>query len=165
MNSEQEARRCYPICLKARSIRNGSLLPLPLNYVVIYSMKILSGHHPKENAMPGRGGRIGGGSRGGGFRAPRVSSGGSKGFRLNFGNRASRVSSPVSSTPSAPSTLGTDTSSPHHVHHHRPWFRNRLPGAWQTGWRFVGVLVALFVFGMCACVALGFALQAMGYGG
>ncbi|WKZ47895.1 MAG: hypothetical protein QY306_00840 [Anaerolineales bacterium] len=115
--------------------------------------------------MPGRGGRIGGGSRGGGFRAPRVSSGGSKGFRLNFGNRASRVSSPVSSTPSAPSTLGTDTSSPHHVYHHRTWFRNRLPGAWGTGWRFVGVLVALFVFGMCACVALGFALQAMGYGG
>ncbi|WKZ45291.1 MAG: hypothetical protein QY302_05825 [Anaerolineales bacterium] len=106
--------------------------------------------------MPGRSGRIGGGSRRVSVRAPRVSSSGSRGFRVNFGNRAARA---ASSTPSA------DASTPQHVHYHRTWFRNRLPGAWQTGWRFIGILVGLFLFGMCACLALGFALQALGYGG
>jgi len=108
--------------------------------------------------MP-RGGRVGGGSRGGGFRAPRVSSGGSsgsRGFRINIGNRAPRA---VSSVPD------TNSSTPHHIHHHRPWLRNRLPGAWGTGWRFVGILIALFFLGMCACVGLGLILNAMGYGG
>lgn len=104
--------------------------------------------------MPGRGGRIGGGSRGGGFRAPRVSSGGSKGFRVNFGGGA-RASS------SAPSA---NASTPHPVHHHRPWYRNRLPGAWGGGWSFIGVLIGLIVLGICACAALGFALQAFGFG-
>ncbi|GEM_PF-3155483 len=104
--------------------------------------------------MPGRGGRVGGG-RGGGFRAPRVSSGGSKGGRVSIGSRAPRV------TTSAPIT---NASAPQHVHHHRPWFRSSLPGAWGTGWRFVGILITLIVFGICACVALAVALQAFGFG-
>jgi hypothetical protein len=105
--------------------------------------------------MPGRGGRIGGGSRGGGFRALRASSGGSRGARINIGSRASRT---------APSMPSTNASTAHPVHHHRPWFRNRLPGAWGTGWRFIGILITLIVFGVCACAALAVALQALGYG-
>ncbi len=103
--------------------------------------------------MPGRGGRIGGGSRGGGFRAPRVSSGGSRGARINIGSRASRAAS------SAPST----NASTNPVHHHRPWYRNRLPGT--GGGISTGILIALIVLGVCGCGALAIALQAFGFGG
>lgn len=104
--------------------------------------------------MPGRGGRIGGGSRGGGFRAPRVSSGGSRGARVNIGSRAPRVTSSVPSS-SAP------TSRP--IHHYRPWLRNRLPGTGGGGVSIV-LLVGLIVLGVCVCAALVIALQAFGFG-
>lgn len=103
--------------------------------------------------MPGRGGRIGGGSRGGGFRAPRVSSGGSRGARVNIGSRAPRA---VSSAPS------TNASTPPLVHHHRAWYRNRLPGT--GGGISIWLLVALIVLGLCACVVVGISLQAFGFG-
>ena len=105
--------------------------------------------------MPARGGRVGGGSRGGGFRAPRSSGGssGSRGARINIGSRAPRA---VSSAPS------TNASMPPHVHHHRPWYRNRLPGT--GGGISIWLLVALIVLGLCACVVVGISLQAFGFG-
>lgn len=100
--------------------------------------------------MPGRGGRIGGGSRGGGFRAPRVSSGGSRGARINISSRASRAAS------SAPMT---NSSTPHQVHHHRRWFRSGLPGA-AGGLSLVNIIIAaLIALGFCACVVTAFVLQ------
>jgi hypothetical protein len=102
--------------------------------------------------MPGR---IGGGSRGGGFRAPRVSSGGSRGARINIGSRAPRA---VSSVPSASS------STPHHHVYHRPWYRRGVSTPLGSGWRIAGIIIALFIFGMCACVSLGLILNAMGFG-
>jgi len=108
--------------------------------------------------MPIRGGRVGGGSRGGGFRALRTSSsGGSRGFRINFGNQAPRAAS--SSVPNTNSS----TSHPHHVHH-RPWFRRGDSDSSGIVWRTIGIIVGLFVLGMCACVGLGLILQALGYG-
>lgn len=106
--------------------------------------------------MPGRGGRVGG-RAGGGFRAPRVSSGGSRGFRLNFGNRASRTASSV------PSATAND-STPHQHVYHRPWWRRGASTPLGSIGRIVGIIIALFFVGMCACVALGFALQYLGYG-
>lgn len=105
--------------------------------------------------MPARGGRVGGGSRGGGFRAPRSSGGssGSRGARINIGSRAPRAAS------SAPST---NASSQPNVHHHRPWYRNRL--ADTGGGISIGLLIGLIVLGLCGCVALAFALQAFGFG-
>lgn len=109
--------------------------------------------------MPGRGGRVGGGGsrgfRSGGFRAPRSSGGGSSGFRIGFGNRASRTSSSA-----APDT---DTSTPHHHVHPRPWLRRGGSAPFGGGWRLVGIIVGLLFLGMCACVGLGVLLQALGY--
>jgi hypothetical protein len=100
--------------------------------------------------MPGRGGRIGGGSRGGGLRAPRVSSGGSRGARVNIGSRAPRV---ASSAPSA----NAATSQP--VRHHRSWYGNRLPGV-AGGLSLINIIIAaLIALGFCACVVLAFVLQ------
>lgn len=101
--------------------------------------------------MPGRGGRIGGGSRGGGFRAPRVSSGGSRGARVNIGSRAPRVAS------SAPSS-SPPTSRP--IHHYRPRLRNRFTGGGVSA----VLLIGLILLGVCACAALVIALQAFGLG-
>jgi hypothetical protein len=105
--------------------------------------------------MPVRGGRAGGGFRGGGvrssFRAPRsssVQSSGSKGFRIPLGNQTPRA----------------ETSSSTPVHPHRPLMRPRwsLPtGSW---WKILVAILVLFLFGGCACVGLGLALQYMGYG-
>lgn len=106
--------------------------------------------------MPGRGGRIGGGSRGGGFRAPRVSSGGSRGARIGFGSRASRA---VSSTPSA----NASSTPPHHVYH-RPWYRRGISTTSGGGWNFIGILIGLIVLGICACVAVAIAVQYFGLG-
>jgi hypothetical protein len=110
--------------------------------------------------MPVRGGRSGG--RSGGFRArastPRSSSSGSRGFRVNFGNRASRAS--TSGPVTSPST---STSNPTNL---RPIYRPRLFGPTGAGivWKTIAVIIGLFVLGACACVGLGFLVQAMGYG-
>src|SRR5215468_12560405 len=99
--------------------------------------------------MPIRGGRVGGGSRGGGFRAPRTSSaGGSRGFRVNFGSHTPRVTSNISDANTSPSE-----HTPHV--HYRPWFRRGESGSWGNVWRTIGIIVGLFVLGMCACVGLG----------
>lgn len=125
---------------------------------LVYLKKVYQRVNHKENTMPARGGRVGGGSRGGGFRAPRVSSGGSRGARINIGTRAPRVAS------SAPSANVTD-STPHPHVYHRPWWRRGTSSPLGGSvWRIVGIIIALFFFGMCACVALGFALQYFGYG-
>lgn len=110
--------------------------------------------------MPVRGGRSGG--RSGGFRprasAPRSSSSGSRGFRVNFGNRAAR-----SSTSSPDPSPSTSTSNPTNL---RPIYRPRLfvQNGMGITWKTIAIIIGLFVLGTCACVALGFIVQAMGYG-
>lgn len=106
--------------------------------------------------MPSRGGRAGGGSRGGrsmgGFRVPRASagsSGGFKGFRIPTGNHTPRVE--------------TDSITLNPAHH-RPFLRSRTQFLSGTAWKIIAVIIALFVFGGCSCVGLGFLLQALGYG-
>jgi hypothetical protein len=110
--------------------------------------------------MPVRGGRSGG--RSGGFRSrtstPRSSSSGSRGFRVNFGNQASRAS-----TSSPDATPSASTSNPTNL---RPIYRPRIFGQNGMGiaWKTIAIIIGLFVLGACACVALGFLVQAMGYG-
>ena len=110
--------------------------------------------------MPVRGGRTGG--RSGGFRprvsTPRSSSGGSRGFRVKFGNRTARAS-----TASPDASPSTSSSNPTHL---RPIYR---PGFFRStgfgiAWRTIAIIIGLFALGACACVALGFLVQAMGYG-
>jgi len=108
--------------------------------------------------MPIRGGRVGGGSRGGGFRAPRSSSGGAKGFRINMSHHSPRVTS------SAPNTNSSLPEHSHHVHHRRPWFRRGDSDSGGSIWQTIGIILGLFFLGMCTCAGLGLILQALGYG-
>lgn len=116
--------------------------------------------------MPARSGRSGGGGsrggRSGGFRAPRSSgsSSGSKGFRINFGNR----SSPSTPSFSGTSGSGADPQNTNPTSYHRPWMRRLgfLNNPLGNIWRTIGIIIALFVFGMCACVALGLIVQQLG---
>src|SRR5687768_15468865 len=107
--------------------------------------------------MPLRSGRSGGGSRGirgtrVSNRTPRSSSTGSKGFRVNFGNRAPRATTDI---PDTGTSDRTDL---------RPTMRPRRFGPSGTGWKLVGIILGVIVFGVCTCVALALILQALGYG-
>lgn len=103
--------------------------------------------------MPVRGGRAGGGSRGarpvgvGGLRAPRTSSGSSRGFRIPMGSRAPRAE--------------TSTSNPIH---RRPLFRPGTFGPSGINWKIIALLLGVLAFGACALVGLGLVLQALGLG-
>lgn len=88
----------------------------------------------------------------GGFRALRLSSGssgGSRGFRIPMGNRTPRVDTDT--------TNATPTS-------YRPFMRPRMPFRTGTVWKVLAIIIGLIAFGGCACVGLGFLLQALGYG-
>lgn len=114
--------------------------------------------------MPLKGGRSGG-SRGVrssiGSRVSRGgSSSGSRGFRINIGDRAPRSSVNIPDTTSNP-TPSNPTTQPTN---YNPAMRPRMRSAFGTGWRIVAMIIGVFLLGMCACVGLGFVLQALGYG-
>jgi hypothetical protein len=40
--------------------------------------------------------------------------------------------------------------------------KRRMRSAFGTGWRIIAIIIGVFLLGMCACVGLGFVLQALG---
>jgi hypothetical protein len=114
--------------------------------------------------MPLKGGRSGG-SRGvrssAGSRASRgSSSSGSRGFRINIGDRAPRSSVNIPNINTNPTISNSDSNPTNY----NPTVRPRMKAPFGTGWRIVAIIIGLFLLGMCACVGLGFLLQALGYG-